>query len=173
MSDELILVNLKDEVTGKGEKLWVHENDRLHRAFSVFIVSEGKMLIQKRNKNKYHSGGLWANACCSHPRFGEELSDAVQRRLKEELGISVPVRNLFSFIYRTVFDNGLTEYECDHVFIAEYSGEVFLSEDEIEEVKWISLEDLKNDVLNDPGAYAAWFIIALPRVLEYLENGGK
>lgn len=169
MNDEIILVDLNDVPVGRGEKMWVHMNDRLHRAFSVFIISGDKMLIQKRNKNKYHSGGLWANACCSHPRYGEDTGLAVSRRLKEELGISVPVKEIFHFVYRTVFENGLTEFEYDHVFLASYSGDIVFSEEEVEEIKWIDIDDLKKDIVNNPQNYASWFIIALPEVLEAIE----
>lgn len=168
MNDELILVDLNDTVIGKGEKLWVHQNDKLHRAFSVFIISGNKMLIQRRNRKKYHSGGLWANACCSHPRFGESLEEAVHRRMREELGMETEVRELFHFVYRTSYDNSLTEYEYDHVFIGDYADSFSPSAEEIEELKWIEIDDLKNDVLQKPQCYASWFIIALPRLLEVL-----
>ncbi len=170
MSDEIIMVNLNDEEIGKGEKMWVHRNDKLHRAFSVFVISGEKMLIQKRKLDKYHSGGLWANACCSHPRTGEILGDAVPRRMKEELGFSAEAEELFHFVYRAVFDNGITEYEFDHVFLCEYDGDIYPSEEEIDCVKWIEIGELKKDVLEHPQKYAAWFLIALPRLLEILED---
>lgn len=170
MKDELILVDLNDAVLGKGEKLWVHQNDKLHRAFSVFIVSGDRMLIQRRNRSKYHSGGLWANACCSHPRFSEPLDVAVKRRLQEELGVNTTAKELFHFVYRTTYENGLTEYEYDHVFISDYSGEFFPSKEEIEEIKWVDIRTLKSDVLINPQNYASWFLIALPRMLELLEK---
>jgi isopentenyl-diphosphate delta-isomerase len=173
MSDDLILVDLFDNEIGSGEKLWVHQNDILHRAFSVFIISDGKMLIQRRNLNKYHSGGLWANACCSHPRVGESLEDAVERRLQEELGIKTETRELFHFVYRTKFDNALTEYEYDHVFLGNYSGEVFPHMDEVEEVKWIDIDELSQDMLKNPADYASWFIIAFPKVLEFIKENGN
>ena len=170
MNDEIIMVDLDDKAIGKGEKLWVHLHDKLHRAFSVFIVSDNKMLLQKRNIKKYHSGGLWANACCSHPRYGELLEEAVSRRLQEELGIFAEAREVFHFVYRTSFENGLTEFEYDHVFLCEYSGRIAYSQDEIETVKWIDIAELKNDVLENPQSYASWFLISLPRVLEVLER---
>lgn len=170
MSDELILVDLDDNAIGKGEKLWVHENGRLHRAFSVFIVDGSRMLLQRRNIHKYHSGGLWANACCSHPRSGETLEEAVKRRMIEEIGVCAACEEIFHFVYRSVYENGLTEYEYDHVFLCRYSGEIRPSEDEIDEARWIEIAELKRDVVEHPQNYASWFLIALPRVLEFTGN---
>ncbi|MBR3339718.1 MAG: isopentenyl-diphosphate Delta-isomerase [Lachnospiraceae bacterium] len=169
MEDTLILVDLEDRETGTGPKLQVHRENRLHRAFSVFIVDGDRMLIQRRAFDKYHSGGLWANACCSHPRAGEKLSDAVQRRLAEELGIEAAVRELFSFVYFQQYD-GLSEYEYDHVFLAEYNGDVRYDRYEVEEVMWIELSELARDVTDNPQKYCTWFIIALPEVLKYLRK---
>ncbi len=166
--DELILVNLDDKETGCMSKEEAHRLGRLHRAFSVFIVSDGKMLIQKRNRNKYHSGGLWANACCSHPRRGETLSEATERRLKEELGFSCPLTELFSFVYYSQYREDLAEYEYDHVFIGEYSGEVAFDPDEIEEIRWIGLDELRDEMLRCPQQFASWFMIAAPGVLKRL-----
>ena len=169
MNEELILVDLNDIVIGKGEKIWVHLNGKLHRAFSVFIVSGDKMLLQKRSKDKYHSGGMWANACCSHPRYGENLEEAVNRRLMEELGIKTVAREAFYFIYRTSYENGLTEFEYDHVFIGNYFGDIKPSSQEIDDVKWINIKELKKDVADNPQKYASWFIIAFPKVLDFLQ----
>ncbi len=119
--DCLILVNYRDEQIGQGYKLEVHKKGLLHRAFSVFLYDGNKLLIQKRASNKYHSAGLWANTCCSHPRVGEKLEMAVQRRLLEEVGVSCDVKHLNSFVYREVFDE-LSEYELDHIFVGEYKG---------------------------------------------------
>ena len=131
MQDELILVDLFDRAIGHGEKLDVHRRRLLHRAFSVFLVDEnGRWLLQKRADGKYHSGGLWANACCSHPRWGETLPQAVSRRLQEELGITGEARELFSFIYYTPFPS-LSEYEYDHVFLLLHSGPVTPNPEEI------------------------------------------
>lgn len=166
MNDTLILVDLEDNEIGVGEKLWVHKNDKLHRAFSVFVIDGDRMLIQRRNINKYHSGGLWANACCSHPRSGELLEDAVKRRLFEEIGVIASSEEVFHFIYRTEYDNGLCEYEYDHVFLCNYSGPVCPFKDEIDEIKWVNIEELKKDVVENPHKYSSWFLIALPRFLE-------
>ena len=170
--DELVLVNLYDEEIGSGEKAEVHEKGLLHRAFSVFLVNDGKMLIQKRNINKYHSGGLWTNACCSHPRRGEQLTEAVHRRLVEELGIDCDVEELFSFMYRTAFSENLFEYEFDHVFLGRYDGPIALNEEEASEIKWVTLEELKEDVVAHPERYTSWFLIALHRVIRHVEGRG-
>lgn len=168
--DELILVNAEDEEIGYGEKAYVHEKGLLHRAFSVFIVNDGKMLIQKRNRNKYHSGGLWTNACCSHPRKGESLKEAVRRRLEEELGIDCDVEELFDFMYRTVFAENLYEYEFDHVFLADYSGSIKLNREEASEIKWIDLQELKEDIVRRPEKYTSWFLIAVNKVIKVAEE---
>lgn len=166
MKDRLVLVNLDDEEIGWGEKLDVHQQNQLHRAFSVFLVHDGKMLLQKRNLYKYHSGGLIANACCSHPRTGESLQDAVKRRMKEELGIECQVRELFAFVYNADFPNGMHEYEYDHVFLGDYEGAVYPNPEEIYSAYWVDIHELKEDVLAHPELYCPWFKIALPQVLK-------
>src|SRR5687768_1222605 len=132
MVSEVILVNERDEAIGKMEKMEAHRKALLHRAFSVFIFnSNGDMLLQQRADNKYHSAGLWTNACCSHPLPGEETASAAARRLHEELGFSTPLRKAFTFTYRSDFENGLTEHEIDHVFTGIFDGEVFPNESEV------------------------------------------
>src|SRR5215468_430433 len=115
--EQVILVNELDEEIGTMEKLSAHEQGVLHRAISVFIFNEkGEMLLQQRASRKYHSGGLWTNACCSHPHPGEATHAAALRRLKEEMGFETSLKKAFDFVYKTSFDNGLTEHEFDHVF---------------------------------------------------------
>lgn len=169
-SEEIMLVGLDDEIIGSETKIKVHEKGLLHRAFSVFIIDNDKMLLQKRNINKYHSGGLWTNACCSHQRKNESLEEAVYRRMFEELGIRCELKELFTFIYRTQFENGLTEYELDHVYFGHYSGEVNPSPDEIEKVKWENLDVLKKRVADKPEQFTYWFREVLPKFLELLDN---
>lgn len=167
-NDKLIWVDLFDQEIGSGEKMETHVKNQLHRAFSVFIVYDGKMLIQRRALGKYHSGGLWANACCSHPRWGETLEDAVQKRMEEELGIpkgSCIPKELFSFNYFSQYD-GLSEYEIDHVFVTDYHGELNVDADEIMALRWITLEDLKKEMECEPQKFSTWFLIAAPRVIE-------
>jgi isopentenyl-diphosphate delta-isomerase len=161
--DELILVDLFDREIGTGPKLRVHRENRLHRAFSVFILHEDRMLIQRRAFDKYHSGGLWANACCSHPRAGEDLAGAVKRRLFEELGICTETEELFDFVYFQQYE-GLSEYEYDHVFAGDYDGPLQVNTDEIHEVRWVPMEELMEDLLVSPEKYCAWFRIAFPKV---------
>ena len=171
-SDKLIWVDLFDNEIGSGDKLETHVKNQLHRAFSVFIVYDGKMLIQRRARGKYHSAGLWANACCSHPRFGETLADAVQKRMEEELGIvrgaCVP-EELFSFNYFSQYD-GLSEYEIDHVFLTDYHGEINPDLDEIMELRWVDLDELKKEMEEKPQTFSTWFLIATPRVMEYVKK---
>ena len=167
-NDKLIWVDLFDNEIGSGDKLDTHVRNQLHRAFSVFIVHDGKMLIQKRALGKYHSGGLWANACCSHPRWGETLADAVQKRLEEELGIpqgSCFPEELFSFNYFSQYE-GLSEYEIDHVFLVDYDGPINVDPDEIMDTRWVDLTELQKEMESAPQKFSTWFLIATPRVLE-------
>ena len=124
--EQVILVNENDQEVGTMEKMEVHRLGVLHRAFSVFIFNErGQMLLQQRAMQKYHSAGLWTNACCSHPRPGEEVGSAASRRLNEELGFATALNPIFNFVYKATFENGLTEHEFDHVFFGIHSAEIF------------------------------------------------
>ncbi len=165
--DRLILVDIRDRQTGEAGKLEVHRRGLLHRAFSVFLHSEGKLLIQRRAAGKYHSAGLWANTCCSHPRVGEALEDAVRRRLREEAGVSCPVTHLDSFVYREDFGE-LSEYELDHIFVGEYGGAFVCNREEAEDMRYVDMEELAEDVCRYPQRYAAWFLTAFPMVYRYL-----
>lgn len=172
--NSLILTDLYDNEIGTMSKSEAHRLGRLHRAFSVFLIDGDKMLIQKRHRDKYHSGGLWANACCSHPVHGESLKEAVPRRLSEELGIRCDTRELFSFVYFTKYADDLFEYEYDHVFIGSYSGTCDFDRSEIEDLQWISFDELERKMLEKPQEFASWFMIAAPKVLQILrsENNG-
>ncbi len=171
MTDRLTLVDVFDRTIGEASKEEAHKKGLLHRAFSLFIIHDGKMLVQRRNQNKYHSGGLWTNACCSHPRINENLEEAVKRRMKEELGVEADFKECFSFVYRYVFENGIIEYEYDHVFISDYSGEIIPDPNEIEEYKWVSCDELADSLRTDPDKYTAWFLIAAPRLLMSINPG--
>lgn len=170
--EKLIWVDLMDHEIGYGEKLETHQKNILHRAFSVFLYSKGKILIQQREKHKYHSGELWANSCCSHPRKGEELLEAAYRRVKEELGIkenNYKLQEIDSFIYFQSYGN-LSEYEFDHVIVGEYSGEIIPNPEEIQDYRWISYDNLEKELLETPEKFSAWFLIAAPKVLKWLRN---
>ena len=161
-ANELILVDLDDRETGYGEKMDVHRRGLLHRAFSVFLFDGDRVLIQRRAEGKYHSAGLWANTCCSHPRAGETVPEAAKRRLREECGVEdVNLREAGSFVYRAAFPNGLTEYEFDHVLVGEYSGSFSADPEESSELRFVPLSELKQNMLVSPERYAAWFITAL------------
>jgi isopentenyl-diphosphate Delta-isomerase len=169
MSAQVILVNENDEPIGIMDKLEAHRQAMLHRAFSVFIFNErGEMLLQQRAHHKYHSGGLWTNACCSHPSPGEATEDAANRRLREEMGFSTSLTKIFDFTYRAEFDNGLVEHEYDHVFLGLYSGPVRPDPDEVQDYCYKSLDELRQDMENEPDAYTAWFQIALPLLDKWL-----
>lgn len=170
MHDEIILVDVFDNAIGHTDKMNAHVSGLLHRAFSVFVVHDGKMLIQKRCRDKYHSGGLWTNACCSHPRRGETLEHAVRRRMQEELGFASEVREVYRFVYRHSFPDGLTEYEYDHVFLTDYDGAFVLNPEEAEDAKWMTLEALAEDLRLHPERYTVWFQTAAPEVLRRMKE---
>jgi isopentenyl-diphosphate Delta-isomerase len=170
--DILILVDREDRERGFEEKETCHLiPTKLHRAFSIFVFNEkGEMLIHKRAGSKKTWPGFWTNACCSHPRKGETLVTATKRRLKEELGFSCPVRRLFSFQYSAEYDTTYGENEIDHVFFGTYNGVVRPDPGEIEEWKFVSVEDLATDVGTRGERYTPWFRTALPRVMEHVSR---
>jgi isopentenyl-diphosphate Delta-isomerase len=170
-SDHVILVNRLDQEIGTMPKMDAHKHGFLHRAFSVFIFNEKKeLLLHRRALSKYHSGGLWTNTCCSHPRPGETLDHAAARRLKEEMGIAVPLNFVTSFIYRAELDNGLTEYEFDHVLEGRFDGEPQPDPEEVMEWKFSSLDDIQKDMTADPDSYTAWFRIIFAEVKYFILN---
>lgn len=165
----MILVNERDQEIGTMEKLEAHYAPQLHRAFSVFVFNNrGQMLLQQRALNKYHSGGLWTNTCCSHPSPGEKTDVAAKRRLEEEMGITTPLIKAFDFIYQASFANGLTEYEYDHVFIGEYDGAISPAREEVENYCYKSFDEIKSDLQQTPWMYTEWFKIALPRLEAFM-----
>ncbi|MEM7819591.1 MAG: isopentenyl-diphosphate Delta-isomerase [Candidatus Aenigmatarchaeota archaeon] len=171
MSEFVILVDKNDKEIGTMEKIEAHKKAKLHRAFSIFIFnSKNEMLIQKRAKTKYHCGGLWSNTCCSHPRPGETIENATHRKLKQEMGFDCELKEIFSFIYKAKFDNGLTEYEFDHVFIGKYESEIIPNKNEIDDWKFISIKELLKDVKNHPKKYTPWFKKVLKKVITYIKQ---
>ena len=163
MQPQLILVDENDNVTGYEEKLKVHQKGYLHRSFSIFVVNKkGKLMLQKRAIEKYHSGGLWANTCCSHHLKGEEKEDTVHNRLGEEMGFDCDLQPMFKFIYRAELDNDLVEYELDQVYIGYYEKEPIPNPAEVCDWKWIDIEMLKDDLERSPDKYAYWLKAAFP-----------
>lgn len=167
--EQVILVNESDHQIGVMEKMEAHEKAILHRAFSVFLFNSlGEMMLQRRALTKYHSAGLWTNACCSHPRPGETALEAAQRRTKEELGIQPQIQHIFSFMYKASFDNGLTEHEFDHVFIGQWNDDVHLNPEEVAEIRYLTIEEIRSDMQQNPDHYTAWFKIAFDQVTSHL-----
>ncbi|UOU97948.1 isopentenyl-diphosphate Delta-isomerase [Chryseobacterium daecheongense] len=162
MEEFVVLVNPEDEVLGLMEKQQAHVNGLLHRAFSIFLFnSKGEMLLQKRAAKKYHSPNQWTNAVCSHPRNGETYLDGATRRLKEELGITADLSEKFNFIYKADVGEGLWEHELDHVFIGNYEGEFNLNKDEVDEVRYVSMKELDQELSQNPEHFTEWFKIIL------------
>lgn len=169
--EQVILVNHNDEPIGLMNKLEAHEKAVLHRAFSVFILNDkNEVMLQQRAHHKYHSPLLWTNTCCSHQRAGETNIEAGKRRLEEEMGFSTELKELFHFIYKAPFDNGLTEHELDHVMIGYYNNEPNISDDEVESWKWMTIEDIKFDMIQNPEQYTVWFKIIFDEFYHYLED---
>ena len=162
---EVILVDEKDKVIGSMEKMEAHLKGAMHRAFSVFIFnSSGQMLLQQRAIGKYHSAGLWSNACCSHPYPGEDIEMAAQRRLNEEMGFKTSLEKLFDFVYKASFGNDLIENEFDHVFVGKYEGEININPREVSDYSFKSVNAIKQELKEKPEIYTAWFHIAFPKI---------
>ncbi len=159
MKEYITLVDENDNVLGKEEKLTAHKKGKQHRAFSVLIINDNhQMLIHKRESNKYHSGGLWTNACCSHPRYEEDLLRGVHRRLKEEMGFDCTLNKMFSFKYCHTFKSGLVENEYDHVFLGVYNEKTIKPDPiEVEDFQWIDYNLLLKDMKESPKKYTVWF----------------
>jgi len=169
--EEVILVDENDKEIGTGEKIRTHKEGKLHRAFSVFVFnSKGQLLLQKRAKSKYHSGGLWSNTCCSHPRRGEPLLYAAHRKLKQEMGFDCVLEKVSSFIYKVQLDNGLSEHEYDHIFIGKFDGMVLPNPEEAEDCRWVKIYELKNDIEKNPDSYTYWLRISIDKMISYLKR---
>jgi isopentenyl-diphosphate Delta-isomerase len=165
--EQVILVDETDQPLGTMEKMEAHRRAVLHRAFSVFIFnSRGEMLLQQRAQEKYHSAGLWTNACCSHPRPGEDTRAAALRRLREELGFTTDLFKLFEFTYRTAYDNGLTEFEFDHVFVGTYDKEISPDQTEVSDYRYRSMREIEAELNSAPETYSSWFQLAFPLLKE-------
>ncbi len=166
--EKVILVDENDREIGLMEKMEAHQKGFLHRAFSIFIFNEeGQLLLQQRALDKYHSGGLWTNTCCSHPRDQEDIVEAGVRRLQEEMGFTTQLKPVFSFIYKAKLDNDLTEHELDHVLIGTYSADPSPNSGEVGGWKYVALDFLKNDIVENPQQYTVWFLEIFDRVKDH------
>lgn len=169
--ENVILVNEKDEQIGLMPKMEAHQKGVLHRAFSVFIFNKkDELMLQQRAHSKYHSPGLWTNTCCSHQREGESNIQAGKRRLQEEMGFITDLKDTISFIYKAPFDNGLTEYEFDHILVGRYEEDPILNPEEAAAFKWMSLEDVKKDMEVNPQLYTAWFKIIFDKYYQTIRQ---
>ena len=162
MNNKVILVDEKDHPIGEMDKLEVHQKGLLHRAFSVFIFNdEGKLILQRRANEKYHSANLWSNTCCSHPNPGDNTLDAAKRRQKEEMGIETELEKKFDFIYKVHFENNLTENEYDHVYTGRYNLQPTINLNEASDYRWVNIDDLKNEIKQHPENFTEWLKIAV------------
>ena len=166
MKEFVVVVDREDNELGTMEKMEAHETGTLHRAFSVFVFNSNfQMLIHRRAFSKYHSAGLWTNTCCSHQRPGETTLDAAHRRLKEEMGFDCDLTEQFTFIYKTAFDNSLTEHELDHAITGEFDGMPSPNPKEVCEWKYVDIDNLIQDISAHPDKYTVWFKIAFDKLL--------
>ncbi len=165
----VILVDENDIPTGAMGKMEAHQKGLLHRAYSIFIFNSKKeLLLQRRALNKYHSGGLWTNTCCSHPSPQENLQESAQKRLKEEMGFDCILNHSFHFIYKTELDNKLTEHELDHVFIGYYNKKPKINIQEAIDWKYMGINEIKQSIKSNPELYTVWFKIIFEKVLEHI-----
>lgn len=169
--EKVILVNQKDEQVGLMPKMEAHEKGLLHRAFSVFIFNDkNELMLQQRALSKYHSPGLWTNTCCSHQREGEDNISAGKRRLQEEMGFSTELRDTISFVYKAAFDNGLTEHEYDHILVGKFNDDPNLNPEEAAAFKWLSLEEVREDMQKNPLIYTEWFKIIFEKYYQTINQ---
>lgn len=174
MKEDVILVNERDEPQGLMEKMEAHEKGMLHRAFSVFVFNDkNQLLLQQRALTKYHSGGLWTNTCCSHPRSEESVLEAAHRRLQEEMGFDCELKKLTDFIYRAELDKGLIEHEFDHVFVGTWDGTPVLNTEEVASYTWMDVEELEADIASRPELYTVWFKIIYQQFLNHVRHASN
>jgi len=167
--NKVILVDEQDHVVGEMDKMEAHEKGILHRAFSIFIFnSKGQMLIHQRANEKYHGGGLWTNACCSHPQLDEDIEESAKERLQFEMGLQCELKRVFSFIYHTPVENNLIEHEYDHVLVGYTDREPVPNVNEVMNYKWIDRLDLLQQIAAEPDAFTYWFRIALPQIIKHI-----
>lgn len=170
MIEQVVLVDTNDQQIGLLEKIEAHQKALLHRAFSVFIFnSNDEMLLQKRASNKYHCAGLWANACCSHPRNNEPILQAATRRLQEEMGFTTTLHPIFNFIYKAELNNGLIEHEFDHVLIGKHNHPIIINQLEVEDYAFKTLQAIDEMIEKNSNHFAPWFLIAYPKVCAWYQ----
>ncbi len=166
MNKLVVCVDTEDRDLYTMEKLEAHKKGILHRAFSIFVFNqEGKLMLQQRSLQKYHSGGLWTNTCCSHPQPGETVLDSAHKRLAVEMGFDCELEEIFQFIYQTEFEDGLMEHEYDHVIIGHYNDVPIINQEEVNAYQWIAMEELLEDIDAHPERYTVWFRIAIEKVV--------
>jgi isopentenyl-diphosphate delta-isomerase len=165
MEEDVVLVDEDDRELGTASKLSVHFDGRLHRAFSVFVLDgRQRILLQRRAEGKYHSGGLWSNTCCGHPRPGETVDAAARRRLGEEMGLECDLQRAFSFLYRVELGDGLIEHEFDHVLVGHFDGQPTPNLSEVEAWQWIEPTELRTTLDSQPDRFTAWLPLALEKL---------
>jgi isopentenyl-diphosphate delta-isomerase len=167
--DDVIIVNEQDEWLGTMKKLQAHTAGVLHRAVSVFVLNDkNELLLQQRAQDKYHSGGLWSNTCCSHPMPDESTLTAAHRRLQEEMGFDCPLEAGFNLRYKADVGTGLTENEYDHIYTGYYNGSINMNPEEVKAYKYMSIDTLEKDMKAAPALYTPWLHLALPEFITYL-----
>ena len=171
MKEKVLLVDKNNTPLGTMNKMEAHKKGLLHRAFSIFILNKNKkLLLQKRALSKYHSGGLWSNTCCSHPYKNENILITGKKRLHDEMGFETPLKELFTFIYKATLENGLVEYEFDHVLLGYFEGNPNINKKEVDKWKWIHLKEIKNDIKINSKNYTVWFNIIFEKFYQYIKD---
>jgi len=171
LKGQLIVVNEKDEWLGTMDKMQAHHQGVLHRAFSVFILNDkNEMLLQRRALSKYHSAGLWSNACCSHPYPGESTLAGAHRRLQEEMGFDCELEPIFNLRYKANVGNDLIENEYDHIYLGYYNKDMLTNEEEVSDHKFMQVADIVKWMQEQPDQFTAWFHLALPKFITYLQQ---
>jgi isopentenyl-diphosphate delta-isomerase len=174
IAEHVILVDVQDRPIGTMEKLQAHQRGALHRAFSIFVFnSHGHMLLQRRAFAKYHTGGLWSNTCCSHPRPGQKLETELLRKLHQEMGFQCSLDAAFTFTYRSELDNKLVEYELDHVYIGHYDGTPLPNPHEVSEWRYASIGQIANELQANPNRFTPWFRLLFAPITEHYTLGKR
>jgi isopentenyl-diphosphate delta-isomerase len=173
-AEYVVLVDEQDQEIGQMEKMEAHRLGLLHRAFSILLFnSKGELLLQQRAAHKYHSPLLWTNTCCSHQRPGETTLMAAERRLREEMGLSAPLQSAFNFLYKANLDQGLSEHELDHVVFGYTNQDPIINPEEVQAFQWITIDQLSQQLKNNPQTLTVWFQILLEQHLEKITKAAN